>query len=236
MTGASCSTDGEVVHAKTIVLSLGVSYRRLDIENCETFIGAGVYYGAARTEAMTTVGRDIFIVGGGNSAGQAAMFFANYAKSVTILVRGKNLAESMSQYLIDELATRENVSIRPCVEVVGMSGNGALESITLRHCDSDDRETLDAGALFIFIGAEPKTQWLPESIAKDKWGFILTGRDIPKDRWPLGRSPFLLETSVPGIFSAGDVRHGSIKRVAAGVGEGSMSIAFIHQYLSGENA
>ncbi len=224
--------DGESIRVKCVVLSMGVSYRRLDIDNCDSFIGAGVYYGAARTEALSTVGQDVFLVGGGNSAGQAAMFFANYAKNVTLLVRGPDLAATMSQYLIDELGKRSNVHLRPCSEVVGMSGNGSLESIRVRNCDSSEEETLPARAIFIFIGAEPKTEWLPDSIARDKWGFVLTGVDVPADRWPIERNPYLLETSVPGIFSAGDVRHGSIKRVAAGVGEGSMSIAFVHQYLA----
>jgi thioredoxin reductase (NADPH) len=227
---------GETVRAKCIVLSLGVAYRRLDIDNCDTFIGAGVYYGAARTEATATVGKDVFLVGGGNSAGQAAMFFANYAKSVTILIRGQSIGETMSQYLIDELATRDNVSIRSNTEVVGMSGHGSLESIRVRNRETAQEETLLAGAVFIFIGAEPRTQWLPDTIARDKKGFILTGRDVPAGRWPLSRDPFLLETSVPGIFSAGDVRHASIKRVAAGVGEGSMSIAFVHQFLAAPGA
>jgi thioredoxin reductase (NADPH) len=219
---------GEEVVVRSIILSTGVSYRRLDLDDCDAKVGAGVYYGAARTEAMQTRGQDVYLVGGGNSAGQAAMYFSNYARSVTILVRKPDLAATMSQYLIDEIATRENIDVRGNAEVSAVHGNGPLEAITIRDLVTGEESRRETRGLFIFIGAEAKTDWLPPEIERDKAGFVLTGADVSA-RAPGGR--YLLETSVPGIFAAGDVRHGSIKRVAAGVGEGSMSIAFIHQYL-----
>lgn len=222
--------DGSTIRASAVVLSFGVTYRALTVPGIERFVGAGVYYGAARTEAIGTRGCSIYLIGGGNSAGQAAMFFASYAAQVTLLVRGPSLAESMSRYLIDQLATRSNIAVHTGAELIGVFGRSHLEEIEVRYRNQDVTKRLRADDVFIFIGADADTGWLPEAIARDDRGFILTGRDIGGTAE--GRDPFLLETSVPGIFAAGDVRHGSMKRVASAVGEGSMAIAFIHQYLA----
>jgi thioredoxin reductase (NADPH) len=197
-------------------------------------VGAGVYYGAARTEATATRGGDIYLIGGGNSAGQAAMFFADYAARVTLLVRGPSLGASMSQYLIEQLATRENIAVQTNAELIGVVGQRHLEAISVRDRVRGLEDTVSADAVFIFIGADARTDWLPEAIARDPQGFVLTGRDADEAAVDLspGRSRFILETSVPGVFAAGDVRHGSMKRVAAAVGEGSMAIAVVHQYLT----
>lgn len=224
--------DGVVIQARAIILASGVTYRALAVPGLDRFVGAGVYYGAARTEALATRGRDIYLIGGGNSAGQAAMFFASYAARVTLLVRGPSLAASMSQYLIDQLATRDNIELRTDAEMVGVSGHHHLEGIVVRDRVRGTEEALSADAVFIFIGADANTEWLPAGLARDDRGYILTGRDIGATGGPADRDPFLLETSIPGIFAAGDVRHGSLKRVASSVGEGSMAIAFIHQYLA----
>ena len=180
-------------------------------------------------------GRDIILVGGGNSAGQAAFFFADYARSVTILIRGESLAASMSSYLIDALAHKPNVRIRTGGEVARCTGDSRLECVTIRNRADGSLDDVDAHALFIFIGADANTGWLPRDVICDERGYVCTGRDVTDlmpEAWPLERDPYLLETSVPGIFSAGDVRHGSIKRVAAGVGEGSIAIAFVHEHLA----
>ena len=222
------------IKTKAIVLSVGVTYRALKVPGIDAFVGAGVYYGAARTEALGTRGCSIYLIGGGNSAGQAAMFFASYAAQVTLLVRGPSLAASMSQYLIDQLATRANIAVRTEVETVGVWGRNHLEGIEILDRARNATERQPADAVFIFIGADANTDWLPGAVARDARGYVLTGNDIPaeaRDR-SIGRDPFLLETSVPGIFAAGDVRHDSMKRVASAVGEGSMTIAFIHQYLA----
>jgi thioredoxin reductase (NADPH) len=200
-------------------------------------LGAGVYYGAARTEAQAMLGRDLILVGGGNSAGQAAMFFANYARTVTILIRGNDLAASMSQYLIDQLGTKDNIRVRGNGEVAAVDGDDRLAGVTIRDRRTGTTQREPADGLFIFIGADAMTDWLPAEIVRDRLGYVCTGRDVldflgDAHPWPHERDPFLLETSVPGIFAAGDVRHGSIKRVAAGVGEGSMSIAFTHAYIA----
>ncbi len=229
--------DGATLQTRAIVLASGVNYRALDIPDLGLYEGAGVYYGAARTEALAMRGRQVYLIGGGNSAGQAAMFFANYAAQVTILVRGASLAASMSSYLIDQLYTRGNIAVRTSTELIGVHGHPHLEAITLRDHAQERDEQVTADGVFIFIGAIADTNWLPAMIARDVQGYILTGRDIPIDLWPattLQRDPLLLETSVPTIFATGDVRHGSVKRVAAGVGEGSMAIAFIHQVLAGQ--
>src|SRR3984957_17910670 len=196
---------------------------------CRLAQGRGVLYGAARTEAATVVGKKVFIVGGGNSAGQAAIFFSSYAESVTVLVRGAGLALTMSQYLIDQLAQSRNISVEAYTKVVSVHGADCLEAIST----ITNEKTLvqrPADALFVMIGARAGTDWLPEEVQRDVNGFICAGRDI--EQWSRDREPFLLETSLPGIFCAGDVRHGSIKRVSSGVGEGSMAIAFIHQFLA----
>lgn len=227
--------DGSQVQARTVIIATGVAYRTLNVPGLERFSGAGVYYGAARSEALGMRGRRIFLIGGGNSAGQAAMFFANYAAEVTLLVRGATLASSMSAYLITQLATRRNVTVSTQTELVGVAGEHRLEAITVRRAGAQTTETLPADGVFILIGATAMTDWLPQGIARDAQGFLCTGADVAAANWPrdaTNRDPFLLETSVPGIFATGDVRHGSVKRVAAGVGEGSMAIAFIHQVLA----
>jgi thioredoxin reductase (NADPH) len=228
--GYCIELDGGLrVHTKTVVLATGVDWRRLEADGIDRLQGRGVLYGAGRTEASTVVGKRVFIVGGGNSAGQAAMFFSSYAASVTVLVRGEGLELTMSQYLIDELAHRNNISVEPHTQVVAVEGREFLESICTRTSDSPAQQR-QADALFVMIGAQAKTDWLPNDLERDGDGFVCTGRDLPS--CPQKRTPFLLETNIPGIFCAGDVRHGSIKRVSSGVGEGSMAIAFVHQYLA----
>lgn len=223
---------GEVIRAKTILLTTGVSWRRLDIPSLERLRGRGVYYGAAPGEAKSIQGQDVYLVGGGNSAGQAAINFSNYANSVTILVRGDSLASSMSHYLIEQLNTKPNVRIETHAEVTDAYGTDRLEGIVVTNNATGERTHKPAPALFILIGADAQTEWLPAAIARDARGYILTGRNALKaGQWPLERYPYILETSVPGIFAVRDVRSDSIKRVAAGVGEGSMTIAFVHQYL-----
>jgi len=229
---------GGQVDARSIILTTGVSWRELEAPGCDTLLGRGVYYGAARTEALSCRGQDVFLVGGGNSAGQAAMFFANYAQSVTLLVRGRSLAATMSRYLIDQLATKDNIRVRTEHRVMRVEGGDHVERIVIENRSSGAISTEPAAALFVFIGADAQTEWLPGALIRDERGYVCTGRDVTdlvaahNGHWPLKRDPYLLETSVPGIFAAGDVRHGSIKRVAAGVGEGSMAIAFVHQYLA----
>ncbi len=223
---------GEIVHAKTIILATGVSWRRLEIEACEPLVGRGVYYGACRSEAPSTQGEDIYLIGAGNSAGQAAMYFSAYARRVTLVVRGDSLAKSMSHYLIQQLAQRANVEVLLGSEVVSAYGDGHLEEIDVRERVTGKVERRKTSGVFAFIGADAETGWLPDAIALDEKGFILTGPDVREHPlWKQERSPYLLETSAPGIFACGDVRHGSVKRVAAGVGEGSMAIAFVHQFL-----
>jgi thioredoxin reductase (NADPH) len=222
---------GDLIQAKTIILACGVSWRQLEIPGFEQLVGKGVFYGAARSEAPNVHGLDIHLIGAGNSAGQAALFFSTHARSVTILCRGVSLEKSMSSYLIEQLARRSNVDLRFRTEIVAAHGEQALEAIDVTSTDTNETERLSSDGLFVFIGADAETAWLPEEIALDKRGFILTGTDAWGADWPLERDPYLLETSVPGIFACGDVRSGPVKRVAAAVGEGSMAIAFVHQYL-----
>ncbi len=227
--------DGSSVQARSIVFATGVTWRKLEVDGCEPFVSAGVYYGAARTEAVGTRGRDIYLVGAGNSAGQAAMFFSDYARSVTLVVRGPALEKSMSDYLIRELETRSNVRIELSSEIVEAHGESRLNAITIANRDSGARTRRDTNFVFVFIGADAETSWLPKEIARDERGYIITGLRVPTcdliKPWPLERDPFSLETSVPGIFAAGDVRSNSVKRCASAVGEGSMAIAFAHQHF-----
>ena len=223
---------GDVLRARTIILACGVAWRRLAIDGFDRLGGKGIFYGAARSEAANAHGLDVHIVGAGNSAGQAAMFFSTHARSVTVLCRSDGLEKSMSRYLIDQLASRPNIHILYRTEVVAAHGDGSLEAIEVHDAAAGETTRLESGGLFMFIGADAETAWLPPEIALDRHGFVLTGSDVrDAGRWPLDRDPFLLETSVPGVFACGDVRFGPVKRVAAAVGEGSMAIAFVHQYL-----
>jgi thioredoxin reductase (NADPH) len=223
---------GDVVRANTIILACGVAWRQLPISGFERLAGKGLSYGAARSEARNVHGQDIHIVGAGNSAGQAALFFSTHAKSVTLVCRGPSLEKSMSRYLIDQLATRSNIHTRFGAEIAGVRGEKSLEGIDVRDKATGEVAAHDSGGLFIFIGADAETGWLPPEIALDERGFVLTGADMREaGHWTAARDPYLLETSVPGIFACGDVRFGPVKRVAAAVGEGSMAIAFVHQHL-----
>lgn len=229
--------DGSEISCHALLIATGVSYRRLDVPGMDRLYGAGVYYGAAMTEAISCQGEVVYVVGGANSAGQAAMHFSKYAAQVTMLVRGDSLTKSMSQYLIEQIAATPNIQVRTGCSVVEVQGEANLEGIVIADSTTDTRETVPAKSLFIFIGAMPKTDWLPDLVERDRQGFILTGMDLLQDRtrpkgWTLDRPPFLLESSVPGVFVAGDVRYGSVKRVASGVGEGSIAVQFIHRYLS----
>jgi thioredoxin reductase (NADPH) len=221
---------GDVLRARTIILACGVSWRHLPIEGFEGLVGKGISYGAARSEASTAHGLDVHVVGAGNSAGQAALFFATYARSVTILCRGDRLEKGMSRYLIDQIAKRSNIGVVFGAEVVAVQGDGMLEAIDVKDLATAETARIESGGLFIFIGADAETAWLPPEIALDRRGFVLTGSEARDEgRWTLDRDPYLLETSVPGIFACGDVRFSPVKRVAAAVGEGSMAIAFVHQ-------
>ncbi|MGA3036997.1 MAG: FAD-dependent oxidoreductase [Vulcanimicrobiaceae bacterium] len=225
---------GDYVCAKTIVIATGVAWRRLNVPSLSALQGRGVFFGAAPGEERSIQGKDVYLVGGGNSAGQAAINFSSFARSVTLLVRGDSLASSMSDYLIKQLKTKANVRVETHAEVVDAIGNDHLEAITVVDNMTQKTTQRDASALFILIGADAETAWLPASIQRDVDGYVCTGADAMQGgHWPLERYPFILETSVPGIFAVGDVRAGSIKRVAASVGEGSMAIAFVHRYLGG---
>jgi thioredoxin reductase (NADPH) len=223
---------GDVLNARTIVLACGVSWRHLPIEGFDRLVGKGIWYGAARSEASSVHGLDVHIVGAGNSAGQAALFFSNHAENVTILCRGEAIDKSMSHYLLAQLSQRSNIHVMRLTEVTAVHGDGSLEAIDVRNSETGDTTRLESGGLFIFIGADADTGWLPPEIALDTKGYVLTGSDVrTAGRWKLDRDPYLLETSVPGVFACGDVRFSPVKRVAAAVGEGSMAIAFVHQYL-----
>jgi thioredoxin reductase (NADPH) len=223
--------DGSQARGRAVVIASGVSYRRLQVPELEALAGAGVFYGAGTIEAQAVAGKAAFVVGGGNSAGQAALHLSKYAQQVTILIRSQSLAASMSDYLIRQIEATPNVDVRYRCEVAGGGGSGHLEQLLLRNRDSGETGLVPAAGLFILIGAQPFTGWLPDAIRRDPWGYILTGPDTGQD-WPLQRAPFLLETTTPGVFAAGDVRHGSVKRVAAAVGDGSTAIRLIHEYLA----
>ena len=229
--------DGGELSCHALLVATGVQWRKLDAPGVERLTGAGIYYGAAMTEAMSTRDEEVFVVGGANSAGQAAMYFSKYARRVVMLVRGSSLAVSMSQYLINQLKETRNVQIEFNSSVVEAHGENHLEAISVHCTSSNETNKVAANSLFIMIGAAPNTKWLADIVERDEQGFILSGPDLmrsgkrPKG-WQLDRDPGLLETNVPGIFVVGDVRHGSVKRVASGVGEGSVAISFVHQYLS----
>jgi thioredoxin reductase (NADPH) len=224
---------GDAVQARTLIIATGVSWRRLAIEGFDRLIGKGIYYGAARSEASSAHGLDVHLIGAGNSAGQAALYFANHARTVTLVVRGDSLAKSMSRYLIEQLGGKSNVKAQLRSEVVAAHGDTHLTGIDIR--DGAEVRRHDCGGLFVFIGADAETDWLPAEIARDKRGYLLTGDDVVKaGRWSHDRDPYLLESSVPGVFACGDVRLSPVKRVASAVGEGSMAIAFVHKYLQQE--
>lgn len=234
-------SSGEDVTCQALLIATGITYRTLDVPGADRLSGAGVYYGTAIPEALESEGRDVFIVGGGNSAGQAAMYLAQYARSVTILIRGASLAHSMSQYLIAQIEGSDRIIVRPHVTVGAVIGESHIESLLLRHAEDGTEETVPADALFIFTGATPRTKWVADLLERDEEGFILSGADVMRDDnpprgWPLERDPFWLETSVPGIFVAGDVRHGSVKRIASAAGEGAMAVQLIHRHLATRSA
>ena len=228
--------DGGAVGAHTVILATGVSYRQLTAPGLDELAGRGVFYGSALSEAPACAGQDVFIVGGANSAGQAAIYFSRYARSVTMLVRGPSLEASMSYYLIQQIAAVENIHVSTCTEIVRGHGEEHLEGLTLRNNESGAEETVKTGLLFVFIGAAPRTEWLDGSAVRDSRGFVLAGPDLVVDGkrphdWPLDRDPYHLETSIPGVFVAGDVRAESVKRVASAVGEGAMAVTLVHRYL-----
>ncbi|MGD1843766.1 MAG: FAD-dependent oxidoreductase [Salibacteraceae bacterium] len=229
--------DGTKIHTKSIVITTGVDYRKLEAPGVEQFSGAGIYYGAATTEAAACKNKDVYIVGGGNSAGQGAMYLSNFARKVYILIRRTDLSSTMSSYLIDQIDGTSNIEITGRTVVKEAHGKENLESLTLEHMDSGETRQVDLGALFIFIGARPYTDWIDLNLFKDRRGFIETGRDLVQHPefgkvWKREREPFLLETCNPGIFAAGDVRSGAMNRVASAVGEGAMAIKFVHEYLT----
>ena len=230
-------TDGTEIGAKAVLIATGVSYRKLDVPGIERVQGAGVYYGPATTEGVSCKGEDIYIVGGANSAGQAAVFFAQHARRVVMLVRGNSLAAGMSQYLVEQIQQTSNIAVELNSQVVEVFGEEHLEAIRIYCATSKETNKVAANSLFIFIGAMPGTEWLAGVLEREEKGFLLSGPDLMRDGkppkgWPLERDPWLLEASVPGIFLAGDVRYRSVKRVASGVGEGANAVQFVHQYLS----
>src|SRR6185312_13118461 len=229
--------DNKEIMTKAIVITTGVDYRQLTAPGISQFKGAGIYYGAANTEASACRDKVVFIVGGGNSAGQAAMYLSKFAKQVNILIRRDDLSYTMSSYLIDQIKGVGHISVCTSREVIEAKGNERLEQLTIRNIKTGEVYTEDAAALYIFIGAKPFTDWLDQEIITNDKGFIETGRDLQhydnfKKIWKLDRDPYLLETSCPGIFAAGDVRAGAMNRVASAVGEGSMAISFVHKYLA----
>lgn len=227
----SVGDDAEAV-ARAVLIASGVAYRRLDIPALDRLVGAGVFYGAASVEAPAMAGERVYVVGGANSAGQAALHLARFAAHVTLLVRGESPAAGMSDYLVTQLEATPNVEVRPATRVVDGHGESHLQALTVEDVRTTRRERVPAAAVFVLIGAEPRTEWLPDRIAVDERGFILTGSEVPAGRWPLRRAPLPFETCLPGVLAAGDVRHGSLKRVAGAAGEGCVAVGSVHQYLA----
>jgi thioredoxin reductase (NADPH) len=220
------------------VIAVGLTYRKLDVPGVEHLTGAGVYYGAALTEVLSCRDQPAYIVGAGNSAGQSAMYLVQYASKVVMVVRGKSLGEKMSQYLVDRIHAHPNIDVVLQAEITAVHGEDHVESVTVRHNATDEEQQCPAAALFIFIGAVPHTDWLVGVLETDEYGFVLAGPQLirqgrpPRAYWPLDRDPYLLESSMPGVFVVGDVRANSVKRVASAVGEGSIAVQFVHQYLA----
>jgi len=230
-------SDGSIVNTKSVVITTGVDYRKHPAKNIDQFTGAGIYYGAANTEALACSEKDVYIVGGGNSAGQAAVYLSRFAKNVFICIRRNDLSSTMSSYLIDQIDSIENIHLKAKTNILEVEGEKNLERVCLEDLESKEKSLKKADALFIFIGAKPYTEWLPDSIVKDEKGYVETGSTVKaldgfNKKWKMERDPFMLETSVPGIFAAGDVRSGAMNRVASAVGEGAMAIKFVHEYLA----
>jgi thioredoxin reductase (NADPH) len=236
--GTGYLADGTKIVARAAICATGVEYRRLGLPNEDKYFGAGLYYGAGASEALLTKNEDVFIVGGGNSAGQAALHFAPFAKRVCIVIRGDSLKKTLSQYLIDRIYAAPNIKALARTDIAGLRGEDCLEEITLRHRDTGEERKVSTRWLFVCIGGAPHTQWAEElGIVRDEAGYLVTGPDLVHAgqrpaNWPLDRDPYYLETNIPGMFAAGDVRHGSVKRCASAVGEGAMAVAFVHRYLA----
>ena len=237
--GVGYLADGTKIVARAAICATGVNYRRLNLANEDSLYGAGVYYGAGSSEALLCKDEHVFVVGGGNSAGQAAMHFAEYASKVTIVIRGECLKKTLSEYLVDRIRAAPHIDVVSRTEVTALHGNGSLSAITLRNKLTGDSRTVETGYLFLCLGGVPHTQWAADvGIIRDEEGYLVTGPDLIKngrrpDSWKLDRDPYYMETSIPGMFAAGDVRHGSVKRCASAVGEGAMAVTFVHRYLAG---